>query len=145
MKKIKYIAFLFSLLVIFSFTQKEEKTFIVIVNNETSIEGIDISYIEDLYLGDRTHWKKNKRANPTYLGEEFLCTNNFLNDVLQMNYNEFKKLWIKNIFSGNGVAPKSFNSSESLIQFVIKTRGAVGIISVKDYAAIKGKVKIITL
>lgn len=79
---------------------------------------------------------------------------NFLKTYLSKTPSQFANYWKKQVFTGKAKAPKAFKTEKELVDFVAKTKGAIGYISpatakdakiMQDEATRKDKVKTVTI
>lgn len=143
MKNIKiYISIVvFALLMGFSTTTFAQDNFLVIVNKKVQEESLTQSNIRRMYFGFTTQWKNFARVKPCYMEISDEAFWNFIST----EKGKFKSFWTKRVFSGNGVAPDEFTDAKSVIDFVSRTDGAIGIIPASAKNDVGSSCKIVTL
>ena len=122
-------------------TAQAQDGFVVIVNNNLKEESLSQSNIRRIYFGFTTQWQNFERVKPSYTeiaNEEFW-------NFISTEKGKFKNFWTKRVFSGNGVAPDEFGDGQSVIDFVSRTDGAIGIIPSSAKNDVGANCKIIAL
>jgi ABC-type phosphate transport system substrate-binding protein len=61
----------------------------------------------------------------------------FLQEYLSRTSSQYDKYWKKIVFTGQGKAPKIFETEEALIEYVKNTEGAIGYISTQSAKALE--------
>lgn len=113
---------------------------LIIANNSVSQESLNRVDVKKIFLGKMVKWPDNSSIYfvtcKTDAHQEFLKT------YIKRSTSQFRNYWRKMVFTGKGRKPKAFKTDEELIQFVSKTKGAIGY--VRTDAALKN-VKTITV
>ncbi|MEP1095385.1 MAG: hypothetical protein ABJG78_09765 [Cyclobacteriaceae bacterium] len=105
-------------------TLKAQGDFVVIVNKDVTESSLSSAAIRRIYFGFNASWDSSQRIKVSYTDFsspefwEFLSTN-------KTSYSQF---WTKRERSGNGNLPVALQNSESIIDYVSSTKGAIGII-----------------
>lgn len=115
--------------------------FVVIVNQGVQEESFTQSNIRRIFFGFTTQWKNFEKIKPAYTNIE----NEAFWRFISTDQTKFKSFWTKRVFSGNGVAPDEFGDGQSVIDFVSKTGGAIGIIPSSARNSIGSNCKIVQL
>ncbi len=114
---------------------------IIISNKSVSEDSLDKESIKKIYSGKMTKWSDNESIIVTVVdGSDF--HKNFLKEYVKKSSTQFKRTWKKLVFTGKGDYPQKFEDVESLIDYVAKTKGAIGYITTD--AADNDKVKVLT-
>lgn len=100
----------------------------VIVNNDVKNASITNSELKNIFLGRMSMWEGNIKIKPAYLKEDVDGAAVFYNGVVAMPAGKFKKIWVKLIFSGYGIEPKSAASIDEIVKYVTSTSGAIAVI-----------------
>lgn len=112
----------------------------VVVNGEVDISGLSVESLERIYLGKMTLWESGQRITPVMVTETSDVSKSFLEEILQKSVNQYRAYWKKRLFSGGGTVPKTFRSSKEVLDFVMKTPGAIGVV---ESAPQDGSVRVI--
>lgn len=143
MKKIKSYILICLVLILGAshFESTAQSGFVVIVNSDVKEESMNQSSIRRIYFGFTTQWQNFEKIKPAYTkisDEEFW-------NYISTSENKFKSFWTKRVFSGNGVAPEEFDDSQKVIDFVTRTKGAIGIIPSSAKGDVGSGCKVISL
>ncbi len=114
---------------------------IIICNKNVYDDTLSRKDIKNIFLGRKTEWSNKQKII-------FVTLKNtdvheiFLKKYVGKTSFQYANFWKKQLFTGKGKPPKSFNTEESLRDYVADTDGTIGYISsVPD----KSKVKIISV
>lgn len=130
MKKIKMKFLLFFIIICASFVQAQ--TIEVIVNGQNPMNDISFKELERIYLGKMTLWEnfdEEIRILPSILKENDILTSQIMFATIKKSRTKLNAYWRKKLFSGAGIPPKEFRTSESVVNYVASNPGAIGIIS----------------
>ena len=133
---------------------EDEKTRVLVVSNngvkDTSLVKDDVA---NIFLGKKSTFSDKSNIVIVTLAKG-QTHENFLKTYLNKTPSQFANYWKKQVFTGKAKAPKSFKTEKELVEFVAKTKGAIGYISpatakdtkiMKDETTNKDKVKTITI
>ena len=101
---------------------------IVIGNRSIPVSGLSPVDIQNIYLGKKKVWDNGMKVEVATLGE-CATTDRFLTEYVKKNSNTFNNYWKKQVFTGGGKPPVSFEREKDLVDYVSKTKGAVGYLS----------------
>lgn len=137
--KTRYILILF--VTLFA-TQLYAGEKIVITNSGTTT--MDAATAKKIFLGKKKKLDSGEKVKLATLKsgsahEEFLTT------IVKKRPDQFNIYWKQLMFTGSGVMPKSFDSDQALIDYVVKTSGAVGYISPEGKGKVPAGVNVITI
>jgi len=100
---------------------------LIIANNSVSQESIDKKDVQKIFLGKMVRWPDNSSI---YFGTcKTDAHQEFLRVYLKRSSSQFRNYWRKMVFTGKGHKPKAFQTDEEFVQFVSKTKGAIGYVS----------------
>lgn len=88
----------------------------------TNITQDDVS---KLYLGKQTKWANGDNVVVTYLSDLSTTGEEFYTTYVGRSIKKFKKYWVKQVFAGNGSAPKAFTSASQAYRYVKSHKGAL--------------------
>ncbi len=100
----------------------------VITSQSTPVESIDDGTIKKIFLGKTKSW-------PDGNGVEFVVLKSgdvhdgFLKTYVKKSSSQFKTYWKKQVFTGKGKNPKSFDSEGELVAYISGKPGAIGYVS----------------
>ena len=101
---------------------------LIITNPDTQISSLKKKEIKDIFTGKRTRWNgSGKIIIATLKNSE--VHEEFLREFVKKTPSQFRNFWRRKVFTGEGKMPKTFENEASLIEFVARTKGAVGYIS----------------
>lgn len=100
----------------------------VIGNRSVPVASLEQREIRNIYLGKKKVWENGMRVQFVILGKGD-TQDAFLNKYLKKNHNTFTRYWKKKVFTGGGQAPKSFDKERDLVEYVEKTKGAIGFVT----------------
>ena len=115
---------------------------LIITNPDTHVASLKKKDIKDIFLGRKKSWEKNEQIALATLKDE-ATHKQFLNRFVDKTPFQFRNYWREKVFLGEGESPRSFETEEGLINFVARTKGAIGYIS--SPPARPGPVKIIPI
>lgn len=98
---------------------------VVVTNKNVSAGAVNADTIKKIYSGHITKWPDNQ-AIVVAMMEGSDSHKEFLKTYVNKSESQFSAAWKKMMFTGQASYPKSFDSVQSLIDFVAKTPGAIG-------------------
>ena len=101
---------------------------VVIVANRSIVSRITSSQLRDVFTGARSRLSDGTLAIPVVL-KGGPAHEVFLRNHLGQGPLEFRTLWRKAVFTGQGSMPKEFDSEAALLDYVAVTPGAIGYVS----------------
>jgi ABC-type phosphate transport system substrate-binding protein len=106
---------------------------------ETTLSQKDI---QEIFLGKRAQWQDNSAIHPVTVQDEELH-NAFLAQYIKKTESKWNAYWRRLVFTGTGTPPPQFETEQELVQYVVKTKGAIGYVDaetpVENVAIIKIK------
>lgn len=106
---------------------------IVIGNRSVPASELSQSDIQSIFLGKKKMWDNGLKVEMATLGDGEL-TDRFLNSFVKKNSNMFRNYWKKQVFTGGGKPPVTFEREKDLVDYVSKTKGALGYVSSQSYS-----------
>ncbi len=107
----------------------ESKSYALILNSDSEREHISFQDVRSIYLGKMTLWEDGSRVQPCMLREKERAMQGFIKSSLGKSVYQYRAYWKRKLFSGGGTVPKTFRTTKSLLQYVKRTPGAIGVIS----------------
>ncbi|MCP5046183.1 MAG: hypothetical protein GY940_03365 [bacterium] len=130
-KRIFWLSLIFSWTALFMFPDV-----VLITNPGTKISSLDKKDVKDIFTGKKTFWDGNCKITLAILeGSE--VHNVFLRKFIKKTPSQYRNFWRRKVFTGEGKNPKSFKNEARLIDFVARTKGAVGYISAPTTKPVK--------
>lgn len=114
---------------------------VVIVNKSVQENSLSSNAIKNIFLGNKSVWDNGQKV-------QFLTLNSgdiheiFLKKYVNKTASQFNSYWIKQVFTGKGKSPKSFDSENALVEYVSTKDGAIGYVSKETDTS---SVKVITV
>ena len=115
----------------------------LVANRGVQISEITNADLRAIFMGTRTRFADGFHAVPVIL-RGGPAHEVFLKNYIGEAPDEFRALWRKVVFTGQGSMPRAFDSEAALLEYVAATPGAVGYVSrissedrVKSLTAIK--------
>lgn len=112
----------------------------VVANPDTAVDKLDAEALARIYLGKRTLWDNGTRIMPAMLDENDRRSAAFLEQVVKKSVSQYRAYWKRLLFSGGGVAPRTFRSSSQVLEFVARQPGGIGVV---DAQAIDDRVRVV--
>lgn len=100
----------------------------VICNRNVPVSELSRVDIQNIYLGKKKVWSNGVKIEVAILSDGE-TTDRFLKEYVKMNAGTYKNYMMKQIFTGCDKSPASFEKEKDLIDYVSKTKGAVGYIT----------------
>jgi ABC-type phosphate transport system substrate-binding protein len=101
---------------------------VLVVNKGVQISQISAADLRAIFTGEKTRFADGSHAVPVIL-KGGPAHEVFLKNHLGQSPDEFRVLWRKAVFTGEGSMPKTFPSETALIEYVAATPGAIGYVS----------------
>ncbi|WP_300668559.1 substrate-binding domain-containing protein [Desulfoluna sp.] len=100
----------------------------VIGNRSVPVASLEQKAIKDIYLGKVTMWNNGMKVVFVTLTKGD-TQDAFLKKYVKKNRSTFNRHWKKKVFTGEGQMPLSFEKERDLVEFVEKTKGAIGFVT----------------
>ena len=105
---------------------------IVIGNRSVPASELSPNDVKNIFLGKKKIWENGLKVEMVVLGDGEL-TDRFLKTYVKKSASLFKQHWKRQVFTGGGKPPVTFVREKDLLDYVSKTKGAVGYISSQLY------------
>jgi ABC-type phosphate transport system substrate-binding protein len=132
-------AFLMVLVAIAFCAAANAQDIVVVANVGVSVSQINSSQLREIFTGVRSRFKDGSRAIPVVL-KGGPAHEVFLHHYVGQEPDEFRMLWRKAVFTGQGAMLKEFPSEAALLDYVAATPGAIGYVS---HVTSKNSVKVL--
>ena len=100
---------------------------IIITNKSVDETQLTKQDIQKIFLGKESQWPDNTKIHVVNLKNDDIHKA-FLKEYIGRSATQYKNWWKKMLFTGKGDPPQEFDSVEELVEFVAKTKGAIGYI-----------------
>lgn len=122
---------IFLLLAVFLCPDMTKAEVVIIVNPSVAVSGISKNELKEIFTGKQVTWDDGQAVKPALLtkGE---AHEEFIRDFVGKTTNQFTTYWRKMIFTGQGIQPRTFETSPEVIDYIAKTPGAIGYVSSSD-------------
>lgn len=112
----------------------------VVVNPSNSVVTLSIEDLRHYYLGRESTFPDGRHV---LLGVDTSTSERSYETITGLSSNQFKKHWIKQVFSGTAASPpESFRDADALLTYVAENPGAVAFL---DASLVDERVKVIAV
>lgn len=99
---------------------------IFIANKSVPVNSLEQSQIKNIFLGKLAKWPDGSSVKFVTLRGE--THSKFLKRYIQRTESQYKTYWKKMLFTGKGLPPKQYETSDEVIHHIAGMEGAVGYI-----------------
>lgn len=99
----------------------------VVVGKSSKVQNLSKSELKAIYLGDKLFWEDGRRVYAVRSGDDGV-TEQFLEENLGLSLGSYLTHWRRRMFSGRAIAPKKFESSKELADYLSAEASAIGIL-----------------
>lgn len=118
-------------------TGKSPEEILVICNKSAPVESLSRQDIQEIFLGKNRFWSNQDKIIFVTLDEKIPAHRMFLRAYIRKTPVQYVNYWKKMLFTGKGHYPVSFSDEDELIDYVSKTKGAIGYASQADSSLVK--------
>ncbi len=94
----------------------------LVANKQVDVSSLSTEDLENIFLGKQRMWKDGSRIRlAVFKGE-----GDGVKEVTGRSASQYRAHWRNLVFSGYGIMPKFFSSEAKLLEYVAKTKGAIG-------------------
>ncbi len=108
----------------------DENNILIITHKDVPASLLSEEDIKQIFLGKKTKWRNNQKIRFATLSKKDEHKR-FLKKYVGKTSIQYSHYFKQLIFTGKGKAPRSFSSSDHLVDYVANTQGAIGYISSK--------------
>ncbi len=101
---------------------------IIIANPDVPTNVLYKKDIKKIFLGKMGKWQNNDKIIPVVLKDESMHKL-FLKEYIKRTPSQFKMVWKRAMFTGKGKPPKKFKTEKDMIEYIAKTKGAIGYVT----------------
>jgi len=105
----------------------------IIANQSVLQESMTKEGLKDIFLGNTVKWDNNQKINVVVQKNTDIHAE-FTKRMVKKSPSQFNNYWKKLVFTGKGSSPKRFLDVASLVEYIARTKGAIGYISSEDNA-----------
>jgi ABC-type phosphate transport system substrate-binding protein len=102
--------------------------FAVIANKGVSVGSLSKSELQAIFLGEKSRWDDGRHIRIAIL-EEGGVHKSFLQNIVGKTPSQYESYWKKLIFTGKASAPKTFDETAKVVEFVAGQQGAIGYVA----------------
>ncbi len=100
----------------------------VVTSQTTPVETIDDGAIKKVFLGKTKSWPDGNRVEFVVLKSGDVH-DGFVKAYVKKSSSQFKTYWKKQVFTGKGKNPKSFDTESELVAYISGKPGIIGYVS----------------
>lgn len=115
----------------------EGPSLVIVANGSASITEIAQDDLREVFLGSKYSLPNGAKVAPVLL-KGGPVHDSFVKSYLGKTAEGFRTWWLQIVFTGQGLLPKTFTSEADLVDYVGRTRDAIGYVS---RTSIRGNVK----
>ena len=104
---------------------------VVMIGHKEITDVLTRDDVKQIFLGRMTRWKDDTKITFVLLSESSVYET-FLKEYIDKTIFQYTNYWKKQVFTGKGRMPKTFDSSAELIEFVAATEGAIGFVAAQE-------------
>jgi ABC-type phosphate transport system substrate-binding protein len=104
---------------------------VVMIGHKAITDGLTRDSVKQIFLGRLTRWKDDTKITFVLLNEPKIYEA-FLKAHVDKTIYQYTNYWKKQVFTGKGRMPKTFDTSAELIEFVAATEGAIGFVTAQE-------------
>jgi len=116
-----------SILLLSLFSAPALADILIISNKNVSETSLSEKYVRDIFLGKRVQWQDHSTIHVFVMKDPKICEL-FLKQYIHKSKSQWKAYWKQMVFTGRGLPPKSANTKAELINFIARTKGAIGFV-----------------
>jgi hypothetical protein len=103
--------------------------FHIIVHPENPAQHVTRRFVADAFLKRTARWPHGEPIAPVDLAPQLAVRAEFSEQVLGKPLTALRMHWQQVIFSGRGLPPPELESEAAVVQYVLRSRGAIGYVS----------------
>jgi ABC-type phosphate transport system substrate-binding protein len=103
--------------------------FRVIVHPSNPTAAVSREFVADAFFKRTMRWQNGSAIRPVDLRPDSPVRNGFSDAVLQRSVAAVRSFWQQRIFSGRDLPPPELSSDQAVVDYVVKSPGAIGYVS----------------
>lgn len=115
---------------------------VIITHKSVPADTLKEEDVKNIFIGKITSWSDNQKINFVTLPNDDDIHRAFLKKFVKRTPAQYSRFWKKQIFTGKGKTPKSFQTERDLLEYVASTVGAIGYVSTGQ---ITDDIKVLTI
>lgn len=126
--RINYVLTL--VLIIFTTTFWAQKSFeeFVLIGNSTGQKEIKATNVAKIFKGMQNSWKNGNSVILVFPTTNSTESDKIAKIILNANSTAMQKYWLGLVFQGRAIPPYFFDTTEEIIEFVLKTPGSIALL-----------------
>jgi ABC-type phosphate transport system substrate-binding protein len=97
----------------------------IIVNASVAETTLSARNVEDIFLGKTVQWPDNAAIHVVTVKDPKIH-HAFLEQYLKKSESQWNAYWKRLVFTGTGILPEQAETQQALLEYVARTKGAVG-------------------
>jgi ABC-type phosphate transport system substrate-binding protein len=98
---------------------------VIIAHKDVAETALTEKDLQKIFLGKQVQWQDTSAIHPATVKEAELHKA-FLEQYIKKSSSQWVTHWKRMVFTGNGTPPEQFANQQELLDYVTKTRGAIG-------------------
>lgn len=98
---------------------------ILIGHKDIPVNYLSQKQLKRIFLGKTTIWNNGDAIIPCIHSYQGTVSQYFYKIIVKKSVAKYKRYWNKQLFSGNGIAPKQFSTVEEIVSYVKSNKGAL--------------------
>ena len=133
MNLVKYMSSALTALMLWAGLSAMASADLLVIVNADNENQISVKFVKNLYQGRESRFEDGTDAHPIMQAEESTLTELFLDKIVKQKPVQFKRLWSKALFTGEGTPPEQLDSDAAVIAAVMSNPGAIGYIDSDNF------------
>ncbi len=105
---------------------------LIVTNKGVGKSELKKDEIRKIFTGKMFKWSDSLKINVVILRRDSEVHKEFVQTYTGKSPSQFERWWRNMVFTGKGSMPKIFNSEKELLDYIIKTNGAIGYVSTEN-------------
>lgn len=120
----KYLSLILIVCITSFFSINSQAEWVLLGHTSVEKESLDTRELKRLFFGRISQWDGGEPVKLCFLNDSNALVE-YLGESTKYSKKRFLAYWNSRLFSGGNIAPKQFRSSEDLLDYVARTRGAI--------------------
>jgi ABC-type phosphate transport system substrate-binding protein len=123
-------AFCFVLVSLFGFIPLDVHQELIVIGNPSTVKSnMSKSRFDEILHGSQTKWDNGEKVMIALMKFNHPTGKLTANELYNMSGNEMNRLWLNLVFEGKADGPATFSDEGDLVDYVLNTPSAIGIVS----------------
>jgi hypothetical protein len=104
--------------------------FDIIANTSVPVSHLSKKDIKRIYMGFTLFWDNEEPVMPALLSpKKITVSEQIVKSALNQSLNQYRRYWVRRVFSGFGRAPIQIKTPEALALYINATPGSIGLLT----------------